>query len=278
MKDGVGAYAALTRAADTARAGGDPRTRGQVMADTLVGSVLGAAARWGLAAPDESETTPDTGVALGLVMTDAALLGTSDDAAYVDGFGPVPAELAREIVAGAVLTEEAVWLRRLYTSPTSGRSSRWTPAPVCSEAASPGSSGSATRSAEPRGATPRSGTLITRRASTSTARPVPTTVRACVWPATTPSRPLAGGPEPRPRGRPPIDTTTPTGHTYRSRAPAIATIREVPIRIEYLRRLTGWTVASELLMNSVVGRARTGGQIGPSSVGGTSACRCTMRH
>ena len=36
VKDGVAALAALTRAADAARAAGDERSRGQVMADTLV--------------------------------------------------------------------------------------------------------------------------------------------------------------------------------------------------------------------------------------------------
>ena len=34
VKEGVGVLAALTRTADTARATGDPRTKGQVMADT----------------------------------------------------------------------------------------------------------------------------------------------------------------------------------------------------------------------------------------------------
>ena len=38
---GVGAYAALRRAADTTRAQGDPRSRGQVMADLLVTRALG---------------------------------------------------------------------------------------------------------------------------------------------------------------------------------------------------------------------------------------------
>ena len=38
---GVAAYAALAREADSARASGDPRTRGQVMADGLVDRVLG---------------------------------------------------------------------------------------------------------------------------------------------------------------------------------------------------------------------------------------------
>ena len=43
VKEGVAAYAALTRTADSARAAGDPRSKGQVMADTLVDAVLAAA-------------------------------------------------------------------------------------------------------------------------------------------------------------------------------------------------------------------------------------------
>jgi hypothetical protein len=31
-----------------------------------------------------------------------------------------------------------------------------------------------------------------------------------------------------------IETTTPTRHTYRTRPPAVATIRHVPIRIDYV--------------------------------------------
>jgi hypothetical protein len=126
VKDGVAAFATLTREADRARAQGDPRTRGQVMADALVQSLLG-----GAPAGSEVETggTPGTEagaakrslpVALGVVMTDAALFGGADDAAHLEGFGPIPAELAREIVCGAVTAEEQVTIRRLYTSPTTG--------------------------------------------------------------------------------------------------------------------------------------------------------------
>ncbi len=45
VKEGVAAYAALTRTAASARASGDPRSKGQVMADELVeavGSRLGS--------------------------------------------------------------------------------------------------------------------------------------------------------------------------------------------------------------------------------------------
>ena len=71
VKHGVAAYAALSRAADTARAAGDPRTRGQVMADTLVDSVLAAAAArrrpdpMGRHAPAQRPTSDPPGRALG---------------------------------------------------------------------------------------------------------------------------------------------------------------------------------------------------------------------
>ena len=110
VQDGVATYAALTRAADTARATGDPRSGGQLMADALVGRVLeGQAAEAG--APP---------VSLGLVMTDHDLFGHGDQSAHLEGYGPIPSELAREIVTGAVSAGEQLWLRRLYTHPDTG--------------------------------------------------------------------------------------------------------------------------------------------------------------
>ncbi|WP_435741734.1 HNH endonuclease [Nocardioides sp. SYSU DS0663] len=110
VKDGVAAYAALTQAADAARADGtDERTKGQVMTDTLVSAILGG-----------HEATRGPKVELGLVMSDHTAFGTSDDPAHLDGYGPIPAELGREILAGALTTNEEVWVRRLYTSPTTG--------------------------------------------------------------------------------------------------------------------------------------------------------------
>ena len=107
---GVGAYAALVAAADSARATGDPRSRGQIMGDTLVGRIRqGEAIHPGVPS-----------VTIGLVMTDQTLLAGSDDAAEVEGYGPIPGELARELVARATEAHEVTWLRRLYTSPTSG--------------------------------------------------------------------------------------------------------------------------------------------------------------
>jgi hypothetical protein len=108
VAEGVAVHATLTREADTARAQGDPRTKGQVMADELVARVTGASADRG------------PRVTLDLVMPHDALFGTSDEPAHLSDLGPIPAELARELVAGAVASGEEVWIRRLYASPTTG--------------------------------------------------------------------------------------------------------------------------------------------------------------
>lgn len=136
VAEGVAAHAALIRAADTACAQGDPRGRGQVMTDELVRRITGSV---GTETSTETPTGTDTDVSastrgseqtattrgsrsveLSLVMSQDALLGTADDEARLAGFGPVPAELAREIVANALGRGDEVWLRRLYASPTTG--------------------------------------------------------------------------------------------------------------------------------------------------------------
>ncbi len=121
----------LTRAADTARAAGDPRTRGQVMADTLVTALgagttttgAGAHAKPGEAAPGGPAPTPDPAgpagsVSLQLVLTDRTLLAGDDEPAYLVGYGIVPAGWARDLLRD---TAADVFLRRLYTAPGTGR-------------------------------------------------------------------------------------------------------------------------------------------------------------
>ena len=106
LKQGVSLYASLKRAADTTF---DDRSRGQVMADTLVERVTGRPA----------ETAEP--VALNLVMTDQALFGEDNCPALVDGYGPIPAEIARKLVNSAVGDERSkATLRRLYRHPQSG--------------------------------------------------------------------------------------------------------------------------------------------------------------
>jgi hypothetical protein len=107
----VACYATLKAAADTGTAAGDPRSRGQLMADALVTRVTGSA---------DGSGRPVVPVEIGLVMTDRALLAGAHDDAAISGFGPVPAGLARELVLGAVDAGSQTWLRRLYTSPETG--------------------------------------------------------------------------------------------------------------------------------------------------------------
>lgn len=105
---GVAAYAALSRHADSARATGDPRTRGQVMADTLVERVTG---------------TPGgiTGIEVQLVMTDRTLLTGGNVPARLPGYGIVPAGWARKLLASKGENPEfGTWVRRLYTAPGTG--------------------------------------------------------------------------------------------------------------------------------------------------------------
>ncbi|PXX08482.1 HNH endonuclease [Mycolicibacterium moriokaense] len=106
VAQGVGVYAALKRSADTTF---DDRSRGQVMADTLVERVTGHPA-------EEPEH-----VALNLVMSDQALWGQDNAPAVLEGYGPIPALVAQRLVRDAVVDERSLaTLRRLYREPKSG--------------------------------------------------------------------------------------------------------------------------------------------------------------
>jgi hypothetical protein len=127
VAQGVAVYAALTRTADSVRSGGDARTRGQVMADTLTERVTG---------------TPGgvSGINLNLVMTDRTLFQGDSEPARLEGYGIVPSEWARALLVEeqggskdqrprdrdpqdqdpADPSEFKVLLRRLYTAPGSG--------------------------------------------------------------------------------------------------------------------------------------------------------------
>lgn len=109
MTQGISVYAALKKHADSV-VGADDRTHAQIMADTLVERVTGRAA---------SEPVP---VAMDMVMSDESLLGLNDSAAEVMGYGPIPAEVARELVAASVSPdgETASTLRRVYARPSDG--------------------------------------------------------------------------------------------------------------------------------------------------------------
>ena len=112
VAQGVAAYAALAAEADRARAGGDPRGRGQVMVDTLVARVTGAGA--------DSDGRPVIPISLGMVMTDRAVFAGAHDDAALDDYGPIPADLARALLSGALDQRTRTWVRRLYRHPETG--------------------------------------------------------------------------------------------------------------------------------------------------------------
>lgn len=86
-KDGVAAYKTLTQVAKSAKSSGDERSKGQIMADTLVERVTGA------------KTVDEIPVEVNLLMTDTTLLNDDDRAAWMDGH-PIPGRLARDIALG----------------------------------------------------------------------------------------------------------------------------------------------------------------------------------
>ena len=105
VRDGVAVFAALKAAADTAIGTGDPRSRGQVMADTLVARVTGR---------EPLADDVDPGATVNVILPDTVLTGQSNTGAYVDGYGPIPGDLARDLAAGAT------WLRRVYADAQTG--------------------------------------------------------------------------------------------------------------------------------------------------------------
>lgn len=130
VADGVAAYAALMRAAEAARAAGDPRGRGQVMADTLVDRLTGCvrAPADPHGASTDNPGAPDirTGADLmvNLVITDRTLFAGDPEPANITGYGPVPAPLARDLVRGDhhhrgdTAGTARVFLRRQFTHPS----------------------------------------------------------------------------------------------------------------------------------------------------------------
>ena len=105
VAQGVAAYTALSREADRLTAEGDPRGRGQIMADTLVERVTGQA------------TAGAVPVEVQLVLPAETLVAGGDQPAELLGAGPIPAAAARTMLADP---DAKVWLRRIYARPADG--------------------------------------------------------------------------------------------------------------------------------------------------------------
>lgn len=125
VKDGVAVLRMLTEAARSAKAAGDPRTKGQIMADTLTARACG------LESPD------DIPVEIQLLMTDMTLLADEEATAWIDGH-PLPGRIARDLALGVPtlpspahvaadapapppeISSAARWIRRLYADDRTG--------------------------------------------------------------------------------------------------------------------------------------------------------------
>ncbi|WP_243636690.1 DUF222 domain-containing protein [Rhodococcus sp. Eu-32] len=97
MKQAISIHATLMRDAQQAisdGAGGD-RTRNQIMADLLTERVLGIS------------STDQVPVAVDLVISDQSLLAGGAAPAHVQGYGPIPAAIARDLVVGALVPTPA---------------------------------------------------------------------------------------------------------------------------------------------------------------------------
>ena len=104
VEQGVACLAALQAAVTQSKADGDPRTKGQIMADTLVARLTG------------QTTAEDVGVEVGIQLPLGALINPEDPtAAVIPGWGVLPAGLARELI---VNNQARAWWRRLFTQPT----------------------------------------------------------------------------------------------------------------------------------------------------------------
>lgn len=222
VAQGVAVYAALNATAGQCRAEGDERSRGQVMADTLVERVTGQASA--AAVPVEVQ----------LVMPAETFLAGGGEPGALPGHGAVPAAFARELVAACDEAGAPVWLRRLFTTPDGqdlvameSRRRRfdgilrrfverrdqtcrtpWCDAPIRhGDHVAPDRTGGCTSVANGQGLCE----------SCNYAKEAPG------WRATT----LARGPSPGEPHAPPhtVRTTTPTGHGYDSTAPPILPTR-----------------------------------------------------
>ena len=100
---------AAAAASASIAAGNGCSGRGQLLADAFYRRVTGR---------DIGAAVP---VALNLVISDESLLAQGAEPAVLDGYGPIPAEVARQMAWAAVLDPQAeAAIRRLYANPRTG--------------------------------------------------------------------------------------------------------------------------------------------------------------
>jgi len=98
----VGVWHRLDAEASARRSDGDPRTIAQLACDLALEALSGAGVTSGGVAVD---------VEVGVLMRPETMFGADDAAAVLQGYGPVPAELARGLMASG-----RSWVRRFFTA------------------------------------------------------------------------------------------------------------------------------------------------------------------
>lgn len=108
MPQAVAVYSNLSKSAQSLIGTGqaEGRTQNQIMADLLVERATGQ---------EDAEAIPTE---IHLVMNEDSLIAPGDTPAWFPGFGPIPAQSARDFVA---VNDAEVFLRRLYSRPTDGQ-------------------------------------------------------------------------------------------------------------------------------------------------------------
>jgi hypothetical protein len=111
MAQGVQAYAQLKKHAQAAKATGDERGAGQIMADTLIERVTGR----------DPGAADDVPVTINLLVSDQSLLADGTQPGVVVegmpvGAGIVPGPVARNLAAQGI-DADAAWLRMIYADP-----------------------------------------------------------------------------------------------------------------------------------------------------------------
>lgn len=102
----------LTRHAES-KPRDDPRTMGQRRADALMALITGSRSEAITASPPLPTLLAGTKPLIQVVVAADTIAGDNENPAELDGYGPIPAELARRLAA------DATW-RRILTDPESG--------------------------------------------------------------------------------------------------------------------------------------------------------------
>jgi Domain of unknown function (DUF222) len=105
-EQGVACLKSLRDQTDALKAAGDPRCRDQIMADTLAERLTGQA--------HAADVNAEVQIVMGL---DALLDANNQTTAELNGYGPLPADLARDLMT---TSKGKLWWRRLYAAPVGG--------------------------------------------------------------------------------------------------------------------------------------------------------------